>query len=174
VQLNPSGAVTLRSPLNNKLFDVKSRARLSPVLQRRKEQQDAVAAGTASGLPVFNISLGNEFANLLRPATNTYAPAPLPPAIPSLSLLPAQRQPGIDTPIAEFCRLYGLGDPILQKFLQHGYLQSRMFALHSDSGIERNGFSTGRDCCFERRCRDVVSWGVDSVICLLVQPRSSS
>jgi hypothetical protein len=81
--------------------------------------------GATSGLPIFNISLGNKFASLLHPATNKDALAPL-PAIPSLSLLPAQCKPGIDTPIAEFYELYGLGDHILQKFLQHGYLQSRM------------------------------------------------
>jgi len=161
VQLNPSGAVTLRSPLNNKLFDVKSRARLSPVLQRRKEQQDAVAAGTASGLPVFNISLGNEFANLLRPATNTYAPAPLPPAIPLLSLLPMQRQPGINAPIAEFCRLYGLGDPILQKFLQHGYLQSRMLRFIQIPELNEMDFRLGEIAAL----KDAVEmWSVGGLI----------
>jgi hypothetical protein len=117
--------VTLHAPPNNKLFDVKSRAHLSPVLQRHKEQQEAVAAITASGPSAFNILLGNEFANLFHPAPNTNALPPLSTAS-SSSLLPLQHQPSIDTPIVEFCELYELGDPILQKFLQHGYLQSRM------------------------------------------------
>jgi len=140
--LNPSGSVTLQSPPNNKLFDVKSRARLSPILQRRKEQQDTVAASTTSGPPIFNISLGNKFANLLHPATNTNAPAPL-HAILSLSLLPAQCQPGIDTPIAEFCELYGLRDHILQKFLQHGYLQSRMLRFIQILELKEMDFRLG-------------------------------
>ena len=33
-------------------------------------------------------------------------------------------------------------------------------ALHSNSGIERNGLSTGRDCGFERCRWDVVGWGL--------------
>ena len=54
-----------------------------PPLSRGKKEQDAVAAGTTSGPPIFNISLSrNEFYNLLHSATNTYAPAPL-LAIPS-------------------------------------------------------------------------------------------
>jgi hypothetical protein len=40
-----------------------------------------------------------------------------------------QPQPGIDTTIAEFCKLYGLKDPILQKFIQHAYLQSHMLCV---------------------------------------------
>lgn len=40
-----------------------------------------------------------------------------------------QHQPGIDTTIAEFCKLYGLEDPILQKFIQHAYLQSHMLCV---------------------------------------------
>jgi hypothetical protein len=43
-KLNLNGAVTLHKPPNNKLFDLNSKSRLSPVLQRCKEQQDATAA----------------------------------------------------------------------------------------------------------------------------------
>ena len=54
-----------------------------------------------------------------------------------------QCQPGIDTPIAEFCRLYGLGDPILQKFLQHGYLQSRMLRFIQIPELKEMDFRLG-------------------------------
>lgn len=52
-QLNLNGAVTLRIPPNNKLFDSKS-MQMSPVLQRRQaEQQNTTAGPTTMIKPYF-------------------------------------------------------------------------------------------------------------------------
>ena len=66
---------TIRKPPNHKLFDVNNKE-ISPVLQRCMANQ---AQSQATPLaPVFNITLGNEFVNILRPPAA--APAMMPPA----------------------------------------------------------------------------------------------
>jgi hypothetical protein len=141
-KLNLNGAVTLRKPPNNKLFDLSSKSRLSPVLQRRKEQQDATAA--AARPPIFNISLGNDFANILRPPPVANQ-LPLPPAYPQPHsfLLPASRLPGLDMSLADFCQIYQLGDPILQKFVKNGFVQSRMLRFVQIAELKEMEFLLG-------------------------------
>jgi hypothetical protein len=143
LKLNPDGAVTLRKPPNNKLFDITSQSRMSPVLQRRKEQQNAAAA--AGGPPVFNISLGNDFANLLqRPAAPMAPPAPLPvQVLPNPTLIPLPRLPGLDMPLSDFCQLYGLGERILQKFIDNGYTHSRMLHFIQLDDLKEMKFMLG-------------------------------
>jgi hypothetical protein len=123
-KLNPGGPVTLKKPPNNKLFDPKSTSRMSPVLQRRKEQMEAAAAPPTpvAGPPVFNIALGADFANILRPAP-VAAPEPL--IQPTLMLLHPSRSLGADMCLSDFCNLYDLDDSIRTKFEQHGYKRSR-------------------------------------------------
>jgi hypothetical protein len=73
--MNPNGSVTLDQPPNNKLFDPSQLTHVSPVVQHRKAEQAAAAALlslSSNGQPIFNITLGNEFANILHPA-----PAPV-------------------------------------------------------------------------------------------------
>jgi hypothetical protein len=137
--------VTLHKPPNNKLFDNTSQSRMSPVLQRRKEQHH-LAAATASP-PIFNISLGNDFANLLqRPAAPMAAPAPPPlpiQALPSLALLHSSRLPGIDIPLSQFFELYHLDDHILKKFIDNGYTRSRMLRFVQIEELKEMQFLLG-------------------------------
>jgi hypothetical protein len=122
-QMNPNGAVTLRQLPNNKLFDPSQTTHISPVVQCRKAEQAGIASSTLSaGPPVFNISLGNDFAKIFHPAPPlTPAPAPLAP-LPQpvitqtyLSLLPPSREPRIDMARSEFCTRYGFSNEILIK-----------------------------------------------------------
>ena len=59
-------------------------------------------------------------------------PAPMPnPAIPRYdvqypNLLQANRLPGLNMTIAEFCAQYELGDGTQQKFVAHGYERARV------------------------------------------------
>jgi hypothetical protein len=116
---------------------------MSPVLQRRKEQQNLAAA--AASPPAFNISLGNDFANLLqRPAAPAAAPAPpLIQALPSLALLHPSRQPGINIPLLQFCELYHLGNQILKKFVDNGYMRSRMLRFIQIEELKEMHFLLG-------------------------------
>jgi hypothetical protein len=136
-------------PPNHHLFDVKS-TKLSPVLQRRRDVQNQAAASAAA--PTFNFTIGKEVIDILRgdQDMNAGAPAPpyqhappvavpVPPAavpIPPVAnprydvqypnILQADRQPGPDMTIAEFCAHYELGDGTRQKFITHGYERARV------------------------------------------------
>ena len=118
---------------------------MSPVLQRGKEQQNLAAA--AASPPIFNISLGNDFTNLLqRPAAPmaAAAPPPLPiQALPSLALLHPSRLPGIDISLLQFCELYHLGDHILKKFVDNGYTRSRMLRFVQIEELKEMQFLLG-------------------------------
>ena len=96
---------------------------MSPVLQRWKEQMTAAAAAPP---PVYNISLGADFTNILRPAPIA-APQPLaqPLAQPTQMLLHPSHSLGADMLLSDFCNLYDLDDSIRTKFEQHGYKRSR-------------------------------------------------
>jgi hypothetical protein len=72
--------------------------------------------------PVFNIALGADFANILRPAP-VAAPEPL--IQPTLMLLNPSCCLGADMCLSDFCNLYDLDDSICTKFEQHGYKHSR-------------------------------------------------
>jgi hypothetical protein len=146
LKLNPDGAVTLRKLPNNKLFDITSQLQMSPVLQRHKEQQNAAAA--TGGPPVFNISLGNDFANLLQHRAAPVAPpAPLAPlavqVLPNPMLIPLPCLPGLDMPLSDFCQLYGLGERILQKFIDNGYTHSRMLRFIQLDNLKEMKFMLG-------------------------------
>jgi len=100
---------------------------MSPVLQRQKEQLDAAAAlasAPVAGPPVYNISLGADLANILRPGP-IVAPEPLALAQPSVMLLHPSRSLGTDMILSDFCQLYDLDDSIRTKFEQHGYKRSQ-------------------------------------------------
>ena len=104
---------------------------MSPVLQRRKEQMVAEAAAPP---PVYNISLGADFTNILQPAPIA-APQPLAQPLaqtlaqtlaqPTQMLLHPSHSLGADMLLADFCNLYDLDDSIHMKFEQHGYKRSR-------------------------------------------------
>jgi hypothetical protein len=125
---------------------VASIRRVSPVLQRRKaEQQAANNVAPAATAPVFNLSIGNEFANLLRRPAQAppLAPAlPLPPTARSF-LLESSRLPGPDMTIKDFCHLYGLGDPVLQKFVNNGYAHAHMLRFVQLAELKEMEFLLG-------------------------------
>lgn len=123
---------------------------MSPVLQRRRaDQQQATAS--AAGPPVFNISLGHDFANLLRPPAAAAAP-PLPPpnyALPSTTLLPPTHLPGPDMPLIEFCARYRLSHSILQKFHDNGYTDSRMLRFVQIEELREMKFMLGEQAALK-------------------------
>ena len=149
-QLNHDAIASLDVPPNHRLFDVQP-TRLSPVLQRRLENQNKAAPAA----PVFNLTIGADVVELLRGTARAPAPpdpaAPAPPyqdilaqppiAIPPPNppnrpvpaydlkcptLLQPTRLPGVDMTITEFCVQYGLCESMVQKFNTHGYERARV------------------------------------------------
>jgi hypothetical protein len=143
----PNGAVIIKVLPNNKHFDITSVSHISPVLQHCKAEQEAAnnQAPAVAPAPIFNLSIGNEFANLLCPV-QPLAIAPAAPPFPLsmvLSLLESSRSPGLDMPINNFCHLYDLGDDILQKFLNNGYAHSRMLRFVQLAELKDMNFMLG-------------------------------
>jgi hypothetical protein len=127
---------------------------MSPVLQRRRAEQQNAAAGPATMNPVFNFSLGNEVADLFRLLAHIgAAPAPhpilpIPAAMPAFpqhtsTLLHPSRHPGADMAIANFCELYQLGGSVLQKFTENGYTHSRMLRFIEIEELKQMKFLLG-------------------------------
>jgi hypothetical protein len=142
-------------PPNHHLFNAKSTT-LSPVLQRRRDAQNqaAAAATAATAAPTFNFTIGKEVIDILRGNQDMNAEVPAPPyhhvppvavppaAVPAAvpippvanpqydvqypNILQADRRPGPDMTIAEFCAHYELGDGTRQKFITHGYERARV------------------------------------------------
>jgi hypothetical protein len=153
--------VTLRKPPNNKLFDVNNNSRMSPVLQRRKADQENAAKAIAAP-PVFNISLGNDFANILRPPAQLLAPAPAPAPVytlPSVTLLPSSCLPGVDMPLSEFCQQHHLGDSILRRLTDNGYMQSQMLRFIQIDELKEMHFLLGEIASLKDA---VEAWSVPS------------
>ena len=156
--MNPNGSVTLDQPPNNKLFDPSQLTRVSPVVQRRKAEQAAAALSSSSsssnGQPIFNITLGNEFANILHsapaPVLAPLAPAPPLPAPPQPrvapqypSLIPPTREPGIDMPLSDFCAQYGLSTSVLNKLTTNGFIRTRNLRFIQTEDLGTIGFLLG-------------------------------
>jgi hypothetical protein len=150
--------VTIKVPPNNKHFDIASVTRISPVLQHRKAEQEAAnnRAPAVAPAPVFNLSIGNEVANLLRPAQPLAIAPATPPILPAmvLSLLEPSRLPGPDMPINDFFHLYDLGDAILQKFLNNGYAHPRMLCFVQLSELKEMNFMLGEVAVMKDAVKD--------------------
>jgi len=71
-QMKGEDFATIQKPPNHKLFDMNNK-NISPVLQHRMANQAQSKAAPLA--PVFNISLGNDFVNILRPPTAAAAQA---------------------------------------------------------------------------------------------------
>lgn len=158
---------TLSKPPNHKLFD-NHPSPVSPVLQRRLENARTVAANAPSA-PVFNISIGKDFVDLLRPPTvpqvAPMAPMLLPAHVPILdhdmsNLLSRSRVPGCDMSLVEFCERYNLGDNILARFTENFYREARVLRFVTIDELKEMGFRLGEIAGL----RDAVeSWSVPRV-----------
>ena len=139
--MNPNGSVTLDQPPNNKLFDPFQLTHVSPVVQHQKAEQAAAVLLllSSNSQPIFNITLGNELANILHPAPAlVLAPlAPAPPLPTPLqphvapqypSLIPLTWEPRIDMLLSDFCTQYGLSTSVLNKFTTNSFIC--MCSLH--------------------------------------------
>jgi hypothetical protein len=139
-QLNPNGAVTLQTPPNNKLFDIASIPRVSPLLQHRKAEQ-AIANNTPNQQPIINLSLSNELVNVFRPHAGPAAP--LPASYSNLSVLHPSRNIGPDMPLSEFCMQYSLDAGILTKFTTNGFTHVRMLRFIRIDELKEMEFHLG-------------------------------
>ena len=143
---------TLEKLPNHKLFADKSI--LSPVLQRRKDAA-AKNSGSTAAPPVFNITIGKDITDLFRagplhaPNANHAAQANSGPVSAdlaiqkSLTLLPPSRNPGIDMPLADFCRLYDLSPGIFQKLTDNDYKAARFLRFLTFPELKEMGFKLG-------------------------------
>ncbi|KAF9232500.1 hypothetical protein BU15DRAFT_81189 [Melanogaster broomeanus] len=141
---------TLERPPNHRLFDMK-RTAISPVLQRRLDAQTKATASAAAPLaPVFNFSLGNEFANLFRPAAGAQAQPPV--ALPmsgvttisaQATLIPPTHKPGNDMSIADFCSLYKLDNTIGIKFTSQALKEARLLRYVTFADLKDMEFKFG-------------------------------
>jgi hypothetical protein len=149
LQMKGEEFTTIRKPPNHKLFDMNNKE-ISPVLQRRMANQ-AQSKATPSA-PVFNITLGNEFANILRPPVA--APAMMPPAqaippaplyaeIPSSLLLHPSRLPGPEMDIAVFCQQFGLAAQTLEKLKDNCYGKAQVLRFVHIDDLKQMGFRMG-------------------------------
>ena len=157
---------TVELPPNHHLFD-NHLTKLSPVLQRWRDAQNQAAAAA----PTFNFTIGREVVDLLRgnlnvpdvaignpgiPAPPYQEPAPPPPvampmpnaAAPQYdiqfpTLLQANRLPGPDMTITEFCAQNELGDGTLQKFNAHGYERARVLRFITLDDVTKMGLRLG-------------------------------
>jgi hypothetical protein len=168
--MNPNGSVTLDQPPNNKLFDPSQLTRVSPVVQCRKAEQAAATASSSSssnGQPIFNITLGSEFANILRPAPAPILAQPPPPAAlqprdaPQYpSLIPPTREPGIDMPLPDFCAQYGFSTSVLNKLTTNGFICTRSLRFIQTVDLGTIGFLLGEVV----KMKDAVKqWAVPSL-----------
>src|SRR5882762_4722006 len=177
--MNPNGSVTLDQPPNNKLFDPSQLTRVSPVVQRQKAEQAAATASSLllslslNGQPIFNITLGNDFANILRPppapalVLAPFTPAPPPPAALQLhvapqypSLIPPTQEPGIDMPLSDFCAQYGLSTSVLNKLTTNGFIRTSSLLFIQTVDLGTIGFLLGEVA----EMKDVVEqWAVPSL-----------
>lgn len=126
--LKGTDCATLGKPPSHRLFDAVKQdgtiapEKLSPVLQRRLatlEPKNSTPPG-----PVINVTLGNDILGLARTAGSQNFP---PHSIDNSNdlLLPANRLPGNDMPIVDFCTHYDLGDNILKKFQDNSFRKAR-------------------------------------------------
>ena len=153
-QLKGEEHATLEKPPSHRLFDSNI---LSPVLQQRKEAQEAKkAAASASTNSVGAADILTGFANL---TTALRAPAPAPPAVAlpypftpqavgappalSLTLLPANRIAGLSLALEDFCSQYLVDDIVRQKLSDEGYKTSHHLQYATVQELKEAGFRIG-------------------------------
>jgi hypothetical protein len=149
-QLKGEEHATLHKPPNHKLFDTTNQ-NISPILQKHIAAQNAKANPTNLA-PVFNISVGNEVLDILRPPPPPVpapVPIPVPPHAPQVYdapcplLLHPSRMPGLDISISEFCQQYDLGPNVLKKFQDNFYNDARVLRFVTIDELKEMGFRLG-------------------------------
>lgn len=144
VQLKLDGVVTIEKPPHNKLFDLTQAAKMSPVLECRKANQATASSSTPAAAPVFNFSLGNDFAQIFHP---NQAPVPSNISAPnttSSKLISSGCKVGPDMPLAKFSSKYNLGPHILKLFEENGYTHSRHLRFVELEELKEMKFRLGK------------------------------
>ncbi|KAG5634005.1 hypothetical protein H0H81_003942, partial [Sphagnurus paluster] len=134
--LKEDSTATLNNPPNHHLFDPE---RLSPVLQRRKE---ALAASSSQASTSAPLTLISDLINAIHPQA-----LPVTPTLPVMDdptrLLSTSRFPGLDMPLAEFCRKYELSDDICTKLTTNAFKNSRSLRFLTLEDVHEMKFLRG-------------------------------
>ena len=118
------------------------------MLQRRLDNQNKSL--TTAPAPVFNLNIGREMLDLLHPGAANPAPVQNPALghaqhidINCPTILQANRVPGPDMILQDFCSQYGLQDNTLQRFLNNQYTHARMLRFITVGELKEMGFLLG-------------------------------
>lgn len=122
---------------------------------------------------VINFNIPPEVVNLLRPvpatpdATNAIAPRPsiildMPVAQPVFTgttgmLIPGDRMPGPDMPLAEFCLAHCLTDGVRNKLEENGYSRSHTFQYAQWEELRKAGLKAGKIAQLKHA---IVTWSI--------------
>jgi len=114
--------------------------------------------GNGNSGPVINFNIPNEVVQLFRPAAPAVPPtipAPAPALAPALhinlpadsldsvSLIPADRIPGPEFSLDEFCLKYNVTDRVRNKLDENGYSGSHTFQYAAWNDLKEAGLKTG-------------------------------
>lgn len=157
--MTANNPATKEVPPNNHIFDLKSLSQMNPILAKRKADQDA-SSTSANTSPVFNISLGEGVANILRslmPSQQPQQPAAnfSPYSTPAYtenntkSLLHPSRLPGLDMPTSDFCKTYLLSSNIEKRLTDHGYTHARMLRFIQVDELKEMEYRMGEIACLK-------------------------
>lgn len=153
------------APPNHGIFDPKSSSRVSPLLAKRKADQLNASSGSSSA-PVFNFSIGEGAADLLRnfiPNQNREPPTPQAILAPTQNnnqpLLITSNHLGPDMIMSDFCKTYQLSAAIENKLTEDGYTHARMLRFVTVCELKEMSFRNGEIACLkdavERWCSDM-------------------
>jgi len=145
----------LEKPPNHHLFDPEP-ARVSPVLQRRLDVQNAKATPAVSSSSALEGTIDIIRALMVqRPAAASDALAPVTEA-PSTSMLPSSAtlvnrlfDIGADMSIAQFCNDYGLQPAVLKKLDENGYDYARNLRFITLENLTEMGFKLGEKAALQ-------------------------
>jgi len=114
---------------------------------------------THAAVPIINVNIGKELVELLHPrqpstaVQNTPPPKSPPHTTPMPSrtsydlqcptLLQANRAPGVDMAIANFCDAYDLMDTVKDKLIENKYFFSRVLRFVTIKDLEDMSFRSG-------------------------------
>jgi hypothetical protein len=146
---------TLDMPPNHHMFNAISNnhlGQMSPLLERRQRGNS-----TNGSAPVFNFNIPNNVFQIFKPPAAVpvmpvqgTAPALVTPIAhipPQLSLtenlVSADRVPGPELPLEEFCRMYRLTDGVQNKLDENGYSGTHTFPYAEWKDLRDAGLKAG-------------------------------